>query len=50
MLVCVYACIYAYAHACIYAYAHMRMYLCVDEGRKEGHVLFNDALNTFYLR
>ena len=22
----------------------------VDEGRKEGNVLFNDALNTFYLR
>ena len=21
-----------------------------QEGRKEGHVLFNDALNTFYLR
>ena len=21
-----------------------------DEGRKEGNVLFNDALNTFYLR
>ena len=28
--------------------------LCVgastEEGRKEGNVLFNDALNTFYLR
>ena len=22
----------------------------VNEGRKEGNVLFNDALNTFYLR
>ena len=22
----------------------------VREGRKEGNVLFNDALNTFYLR
>ena len=22
----------------------------VNEGRKEGSVLFNDALNTFYLR
>ena len=21
-----------------------------EEGRKEGNVLFNDALNTFYLR
>ena len=21
-----------------------------DQGRKEGNVLFNDALNTFYLR
>ena len=25
--------------------------VCTDfEGRKEGNVLFNDALNTFYLR
>ena len=23
---------------------------CVVEGRKEGNALFNDALNTFYLR
>ena len=23
---------------------------CCGEGRKEGNVLFNDALNTFYLR
>ena len=23
---------------------------CSGEGRKEGNVLFNDALNTFYLR
>ena len=22
----------------------------MDEGRKEGNVLFNDTLNTFYLR
>ena len=22
----------------------------LGSGRKEGHVLFNDALNTFYLR
>ena len=22
----------------------------MNEGRKEGNVLFNDALNTFYLR
>ena len=24
--------------------------LCVEEGRKEVNVLFNDALSTFYLR
>ena len=24
--------------------------ICLKEGRKEGNVLFNDALNTFYLR
>ena len=29
-------------HASIHEYIH--------EGRKEGNVLFNDALNTFYLR
>ena len=23
---------------------------CVERGRKEGHALFNDPLNTFYLR
>ena len=30
----------------------MCVYVCVEEktGRKEGNVLFNDALNTFYLR
>ena len=29
------------------------MYICIyvcECGRKEGNVLFNDALNTFYLR
>ena len=25
-------------------------YLMMDQGRKEGNVLFNDTLNTFYLR
>ena len=26
------------------------LYLKKEEGRKEGNILFNDALNTFYLR
>ena len=26
------------------------MLSCMSDGRKEGHFLFNDALNTFYLR
>ena len=26
------------------------IYVYMEEGRKEGNVLFNDALNTFYLR
>ena len=26
------------------------MIMMLMEGRKEGYVLFNDALNTFYLR
>ena len=39
--------IYIYAYIRTYAYIHtyVRMYI-----RKEGNVLFNDALNTFYLR
>ena len=28
----------------------VRLYVVTWEGRKEGNVLFNDALNTFYLR
>ena len=28
----------------------MMMMMKMPEGRKEGNVLFNDALNTFYLR
>ena len=35
-----------------YVILHDGFVLCVGkkEGRKEGNVLFNDALNTFYLR
>ena len=28
----------------------IQYYFTLNEGRKEGNVLFNDALNTFYLR
>ena len=32
------------------AFRGFTLYLYVPGGRKEGNVLFNDALNTFYLR
>ena len=38
---CIYVCMHARTYVCMY----VCMYL-----RKEGNVLFNDALNTFYLR
>ena len=28
----------------------MELLLIIIQGKKEGNVLFNDALNTFYLR
>ena len=31
-------------------YCRARFSAVVEEGRKEGNVLFNNALNTFYLR
>ena len=48
MHVCMCLCVDVYA--CMYVYVHVCMYLCVYEERKEGNVLFNDVLNTFYLR
>ena len=38
-----YVCMYVYMYLC------MCMYVCMYVER-EGNVLFNDALNTFYLR
>ena len=35
---------------CYRASARSAMGHQIDQGRKEGNVLFNDALNTFYLR
>ena len=38
---------------CVYVYVfHFNMFSVseLNVGRKEGNVLFNDALNTFYLR
>ena len=31
-------------------YNYFGFAIFMNEGRKEGNVLFNDALNTFYLR
>ena len=41
MYVCMYVCI----DVCMYVCMYVLMYVC-----KEGNVLFNDALNTFYIR
>ena len=38
---------YNYYYCYYYYYYHMQSFICI---RKEGNVLFNDALNTFYLR
>ena len=41
-----YVCMYVYAY--VYVYVCMRVCMCVCE--RERNVLFNDAINTFYLR
>ena len=46
------------AHVCCVTGSDLGQLFCLDKnvefglvkGRKEGNVLFNDALNTFYLR
>ena len=56
--VCIYvcACMYISMHVCmpLCVYVFICMYVCIDacmyERKKERNVLFNDALNTFYLR
>ena len=40
---------YLTTHTTHFIYGYMASDM-VKEGRKEGNVLFNDALNTFYLR
>ena len=52
MFVCLYVyvcvCMFLCMYACmLYVYVCMLVYV---SGKKEGNVLFNDALNTFYLR
>ena len=56
-------CVYS-MHTCVYAYTHIQREReretnnIIDSGstsdwalaKKEGNILFNDALNTFYLR
>ena len=42
-------CVKAVICVCVCVCVCVCMCVCV-EGRKEGNVLFNDALNTFYLR
>ena len=50
MNVRMYECMYVYTcmQVCMYVFMYVRTYVC--EGKKEGHVLFNDAISTFYLR
>ena len=42
--------IHTYKHTYIQTYIHTYTHVHMHMGRKEGNVLFNDALNTFYLR
>ena len=44
---CVYRCEYTYV--CICGCMYVCIFVCLYVKRKEGNVLFNDALNTFYL-
>ena len=46
MYVCMYVCVYVCVYVCICV--HVCVFVCVCKGRKEGNVLFNDVLNTFY--
>ena len=39
-----------YASLCMYVCMYVCMYACMYVCMQEGNVLFNDALNTFYLR
>ena len=52
--VCIYICVCVFVCVCMCAYmCDVFMYVCFCvyvEGRKEGNVLFNDELNTFYLQ
>ena len=41
---------HVHAHTYAHTYAHMHMRTRSAKGRKEGNVLINDTLNTFYLR
>ena len=61
MYVCMYWCMYWCMTTSMYVCIIVCMYVCmhidvcvrereIERGRKEGNVLFNDALNTFYLR
>ena len=61
MYVCMYVCVCVYACVCVgrlvgrsvgrYVSTHACMHVCIYVcRRKEGNVLFNDALNTFHLR
>ena len=34
----------------MFVLSHQYIHITCDEGRKEGIFLFNDTLNTFYLR
>ena len=39
---------YLTTHSTHFIYGYMASEMVKDQGRKEGNVLFNDALNTFY--
>ena len=53
MYVCLYICVYVFMCVCMCFYVHICVYVCMYvcmHVERERNVLFNDALNTFYLR
>ena len=47
---CVFTCMSMYVCMYVFVCVYVHMYACLYVCRKEGNVLFNDALNTFYLQ
>ena len=42
--------IHTYIHKYIHTYIHTSIHTCIYSYERDRNILFNDALNTFYLR